>query len=280
MKFNISLGKRLLMLLFAFIIGYFVVALISTFVIYKWGMHSTPAMRILAVLQDVLMFISPAIITAVVCTRRPATLLAIDKPVNWRMLILGVCVMICAIPALNYVIWLNQNLPLPEGLETALRSMEDSAVGMVEALQGPHDIPNLILSVLIVGVFAGLSEELLFRGAFQRIMSTGGLNAHAAIWIAAVVFSLMHMQFYGFVPRLLLGAFFGYSLLWGGSIWAPIILHALNNSVYVISQYFSSGESTLDTFGAGSDYAYVIISVAMTAFGIVLMRRAAPRKIR
>lgn len=278
MKFTISLPKRLLFLLFAFLIGYAIVALLSAFIVYKWGMGSTPAMRILAVMQDVFMFIAPAVLTAVISTRSPATLLAIDVPVNWRMVILGVCVMICAIPALNCIIWLNGQVPLPEGVESVVRAMEESASGMVTVLQGAHTIPNLIMSVLIVGVFAGLSEELLFRGAFQRLMSTGGLNAHAAIWIAAAVFSLMHMQFYGFVPRMLLGAFFGYSLWWSRCLWIPVVLHTLNNAVYVIAQYTSSGESAVDTFGAGGDYVYVVASVIMTALGLALMRRAAPGK--
>lgn len=279
MQFNISLGKRLLFLLFAFLIGYFVVALLSAFIVYKWGTESTPAMRILTVLQDVFMFIVPALVTAVICTRQPASLLAIDRPLNLRLLILGVCVMICAMPALNCVIWLNSQLPLPSAVEATLRAMEDSAAAMVVTLQGEHTIPNLVMSVLIVGVFAGLSEELLFRGTFQRLMATGGINAHAAIWIAAAVFSLMHMQVYGFVPRMLLGAFFGYTLWWSRCLWLPIILHTLNNTVYIISQYASGGnESAIDSFGAGSDFVYVVISVVMTVFGLVLMRRAAPRQ--
>jgi len=278
MQFNISIGKRLLFLLFAFLIGYFIVALLSAFLVYKWGSDSTPAMRIMAVMQDVFMFIAPAVLTAVVSTRQPAMLLAIGTRINWRMLILGACVMICAMPALNCVIWLNGQVPLPEGVEAVMRSMESSASAMVVTLQGEHTIPNLIMALLIVGVFAGLSEELLFRGAFQRLMSTGGLNAHAAIWIAAAVFSLMHMQFYGFVPRMLLGAFFGYALLWSRCLWLPVMLHTLNNAVYVISQYVSAGgESTIDTFGAGSDYTYVAASVIMTALGLTLMRKAAPK---
>lgn len=276
MKFNISLGKRLLCLFFTFLIGYFIVAVLSAFIIYKWGTDSTPAMRILTVMQDVFMFIAPALAAAVVSTRQPAQLLEIASPVNWRLLMLGVCVMICAMPAMNYVIWLNSQLPLPGAIEQTLKGMEDRASAMVVTLQGAHTIPNLLMSLLIVGIFAGLSEELLFRGAFQRLMSTGGINAHAAIWIAAVVFSLMHMQIYGFVPRMLLGAFFGYSLLWSRSLWVPIILHALNNSVYIVSHYISGEEaSALDSFGAGADYAYVAISIAMTAFGLILMKRNA-----
>lgn len=278
MQFNVTLGKRLLFLLFAFLIGYSIVALLSAFLVYKWGSDSTPAMRIMAVLQDIFMFIAPAVLTAVVVTRQPASLLAIDSRLNLRMLILGVSVMICAMPALNCVIWLNGQIPLPAGVEAAFRSMEDSAAAMVVTLQGAHTIPNLIMSVLIVGVFAGLSEELLFRGALQRLMSTGGLNAHAAIWIAAIIFSLMHMQFYGFVPRMLLGAFFGYSLLWSRCLWLPVMLHILNNAVYVISQYSSTDSaSAIDTFGAGSDWAYVAASVIMTGLGLNLMRKAAPK---
>ena len=86
-------------------------------------------------------------------------------------------------------------------------------------------VPSLIVSVLIVGVFAGFSEELFFRGAMQRIMMSTRLNLHVTIWVVAVIFSLFHFQFFGFMPRLLLGAYFGYLLVLRRSLLGSVFGH-------------------------------------------------------
>ena len=264
----LNLKKRLLLLLCVFLVAFFIVSLISGVVMWKFGM-STPAMRIVTVIQDVILFILPALVTALIVTWQPATLLCIENRPDFNATIIAIFTLLLAMPAMNFVIWLNLNVPLPSELAAALQAMEDNAESAVKALIGPHDIPNLIMSVLIVGVLAGVSEEILFRGGLQRLLITGGVNRHAAIWITAIVFSLIHMQFYGFVPRMLLGAFFGYSLLWTRSLWVPIILHSINNTIYLISEYISYGSeraSLVETLGQGNGYVYVALSAAMTAF--------------
>lgn len=239
----LDLKRRLLFLLFVFVIGYFVFSVISGLVMGKFGVESTLAMRILSMFQDIFLFIIPAVVTAVFVTRQPATLLAIDRKPPLRITLLGIGVLIAAIPAMNVVIWANEQLPLPADWVETFRAMEERAATMVQSLMGSHTPANLIVSILIVGVFAGFSEELIFRGAFQRLMTTGGVKVHAAIWIAAFVFSLMHFQPFGFVPRMLLGAFFGYSLYWSGSLWTAIILHSTNNILFLLSDYFFPGSN-------------------------------------
>ncbi len=269
----LDLKRRLLFLLFVFVIGYFVFGILSGMVIGRFGMESTPAMRIVSVFQDILLFIIPAVVTAVFVSRKPASLLAIDKrPPLWFTL-LGIGAMIVAIPAMDAVIWANEQLPLPEGLAQALRSMEERAGQMVQALTGPHNAANLIMGILIMGVFAGFSEELIFRGAFQRLMATGGVKAHAAIWIAAALFSLMHLQLYGFVPRMLLGAFFGYALYWTGSLWTAVILHIANNTIFLLSDYFWPGTNDPHL----PSLLPIISSAVITAIALTGMHRCRHR---
>lgn len=276
MKFILPLHKRLLFLLFSFLICYFVSSVLSVLILHIAGSGAaTKGMRIAIVLQDLLVFAIPAVATAVFSTRQPGQLMCIERKPPLLPMIAGACLLIISVPAMNTVIWLNDHLPLPAELDATLRAIEARAELGIQALQGPHDIPNLIMTVLIVAVLAGVTEEMLFRGAFQRLMSTGGVNIHAAIWIAAAVFSLLHMQFFGFVPRMLLGAFFGYMLWWTGSLWVPMVLHVLNNTLYLVAQYLShgQGESPIDTIGSGSDLALVAVSAAFTAAGLWLIRK-------
>lgn len=265
----LDLKRRLLFLLFVFVIGYFVFSVVSGLVMGKFGVESTLAMRILSMFQDIFLFIIPAVVTAVFVTRQPATLLAIDRRPPMRITLLGISVLIVAIPAMNVVIWANEQLSLPENLAETFRAMEERAATMVQSLTGPHNVSNLIVSILIVGVFAGFSEELIFRGAFQRLMATGGVKAHTAIWIAAAVFSLMHFQPYGFLPRLMLGAFFGYALYWSGSLWTAIILHSTNNILFLLSDYFWPGSNDPHLPAT----MQIISSVVLTLLVLMAMHR-------
>ncbi|MDE6693817.1 MAG: CPBP family intramembrane metalloprotease [Muribaculaceae bacterium] len=275
MNLALTMARRLMLLICIFVIGFFIVGVLSTVVVKVFG-ASTPALRIITVFQDILVFILPAIVTALMVTRRGATLLSIDRAPSLNPTLIAICTLLCSIPAMNYVIWLNTNIPLPQHIHDALMDMEQSANSTIETLMGPHTVPNLIVSVLIVGVLAGLSEEIFFRGGLQRLLVTGGVNHHVAIWTTAFFFSMLHMQFFGLVPRMLLGAFFGYLLYWTGSLWIPILLHALNNSIYVVAGWMSYGNdspSAVDAIGSGTDIAYVAISVVLTAMGLVLLQR-------
>ena len=135
---------------------------------------------------------------------------------------------------------------------------------------------DLIIMILIVGVLTGIGEEFVFRGVLQRLFLDKFRNPHIAVWITAVIFSAVHFQFYGFVPRMLLGAFFGYLLVWSGNIWLPIIAHALNNSFSVAGAYIqqrAGEESFIDTLGTtGEDIAWVVGGVILTIFTIGVLR--------
>lgn len=251
------------------------------------------AIKITVVIQDLLVFIVPAVATAMIVTRLPARLLCVDKWPGLPVVLLSCGVLICSIPAMNAIIEWNKNWHLPEsmqGAEQFFRQLEDGAEATTKTLMNGASIPSLIVSVLIVGVLAGFSEELFFRGALQRIIGQTRLNMHITIWMVAFIFSAFHFQLFGLLPRMLLGAFFGYLLWWSKSLWLPIILHILNNSIVVIATYFE----TTDTEGANAstaginqiganmsssaDIMMVIASVILTSLGIILVRRHFLRK--
>jgi membrane protease YdiL (CAAX protease family) len=277
MKLSLTLGKRLAF--FACITAFclIVTSVIVGFISYKAGTSSVPMMRIAAVLQDVFLFIVPALVTAILITRLPATFLAVDKKPKGLSIVIAIATMIVSIPAMNALITFNEGIHLPESmsaLEAAMRQAEAAAQQSVATLLGGDTIGSLVVSVLIVGVLAGFSEELFFRGTFLRLLTTGNVNKHVAIWVVAFVFSAMHMQFYGFMPRMLLGAFFGYMMCWSGSLWLPIIMHVLNNSIYIIGEWSASGEDvSINTFGAENILA-IIISTVLTVAGLYTLRKS------
>lgn len=237
------------------------------------------AIRIGTVVQDFMVFIIPAIGTAMVASRLPARLLAVDRWAGWSGLLWTLLIMCAAVPAMNVIIEWNQNISLPESMaafEARMRAMEEAAASSAAILIGGSGIGSLIVSILIVGVLAGFSEELFFRGALQRLLCMTSMNKHVAIWLTAFIFSAVHFQFFGFVPRMLLGAFFGYLLWWSGSLWLPVIAHVFNNTLVVISEYMSANEVVafdIDTVGTASP-VLVAASIALTAAEIWWLRRS------
>lgn len=275
----LTLRQRFIFFICIAVIGFLISGVCGGLLLSKFP-DSTAAMRIAAVIQSIFQLILPAIVTALIVTRRPATFLAVDRQINLPIVLLAFAGLLAATPAMNLIINLNQSLSLPEslsGLETALRTMEDNAAKSISLLQGSHTVGNLLMNILIIGVLAGFGEELFFRGTFMRLMTTGRINPHVAIWTVAIVFSAMHLQFFGFVPRTLLGAYFGYLLYWSRSLWIPIIIHAANNIMYICCQwaYGTTGDETtpVDTIGTDGNWVAVIISIILTTGIIYVIKR-------
>lgn len=266
--------SRLFVLFATMVCGLFLTVAAASII----GDASTARLRIATLFQDILLFIAPAVVTALMSSRMPARFLSIDRGFSLKALIAAVVVMIVSVPLQNAIIQWNASLSLPEALTGVDRWMKETEATMqhhTALLLGGTTVKDLIAGLLIVGVFAALSEELFFRGALQRILQGSKTSAHSAIWIGAVIFSAFHMQFLGFVPRMLLGALFGYLVWWSGSLWLPVIVHALNNSMVVTTQWRArclGVESTADTFGADSPLL-IAASAVLTVGAIILLRR-------
>ena len=241
------------------------------------------------VLQDVLMFILPAILLAVICYKRPWRFLEIDRPPSWLALVIVVVVWAVSMPAMNWLVEWNQNIHLPASmaaLEQTLRDSEDAMEQITNQLLTLNSVGDLVAGILVVGVMAGVSEEFFFRGALFGIMRRGRANIHIVIWTVAIVFSAIHFQFFGFVPRMLLGAWFGYLLVWTRSLWVPVIAHALNNGIVVVFQWLDSNHyidgNALDQLGVpaeGQFPALALASAIATILLIVAAKRVFSKKI-
>ena len=137
----------------------------------------------------------------------------------------------------------NQGIVFPEslkGIEKWMKQSEESAGELTKFLTNFKTPSQLIVAMVVVAVLAGISEELLFRGILQNITLRAFGNPHVAIWFAAFVFSFIHLQFYGFFPRMLLGALFGYLYYWTKNIWVPMFAHFVNNGFTLLMAYLYS----------------------------------------
>lgn len=163
-------------------------------------------------------------------------------------------------------------LPAPmRGVEQVLRSMEDAALATTDLLLSGKTIGSLILNLVIVAGFAAVSEEMFFRGALQQFIQEKFPDGHAAVWITALVFSLVHFQFYGFLPRLLLGALLGYLFLYTQNLWIPILFHFINNAFIIVLHYFWGNTSWMREIEEMPVNGWFALAAAASALCTVLL---------
>ncbi|OEK05843.1 CPBP family intramembrane glutamic endopeptidase [Roseivirga misakiensis] len=146
-----------------------------------------------------------------------------------------------------YFIEWNANIKFPEfmsGFEDWARDLEDQLAESTEKFTNFQNFTQFLFGFVVIAILPGIGEELLFRGVLQNSLHRWTKNAHVAIWVSAFIFGAIHLQFYGLVPRMLLGAVFGYLYFWSGNIWYPIISHIANNGFAVIAVYYSQVDDT------------------------------------
>lgn len=228
-----------------------------------------PLLKYLQITQSIGLFIIPPFIAASLFGSTISSYLKIrNKPYPF-VLIIVIILAIISIPFINYLAELNANVNLPDSMERIenwMKEMEETAAELTEMLISANTFDVFLLNLFMIAVLPALGEELLFRGVIQKQLTRFFRNHHAGIWVAAILFSALHMQFYGFIPRMFLGVLFGYLLVWTGSIWIPITAHFVNNASAVLYYYLFSNDMVneeLETIGAAeSDMYYVIASMA------------------
>jgi membrane protease YdiL (CAAX protease family) len=252
------------------------------------GSQSTESLKWLQFMQTTATFLLPPILCAWLWDEehKPFRWLRMDVPVQWQNILLAVVIMICAVPGINLLADLNSRVELPKSLEfieQILKSQEEAAAALTERFLQADTIGGLLINIGLMALLPALSEELSFRGTLQQIIykdqsgKVQSTKVHLAIWITAFIFSAIHMQFYGFVPRMLLGAIFGYVFVWSGSLWVPITMHFVNNGLAVLV-YYLMGESEntkniADTLGAGDTWYLGIFSILITSLGLLIFYR-------
>ena len=148
-----------------------------------------------------------------------------------------------------------------------MRQMEESAKALTERFLNTSSIGMMFVNLFVMAALPAVCEEMMFRGWLQRRLSRS-VNIHVAVWVSAFVFSAIHFQFYGFIPRMLIGAALGYLYFYTGSLWAPIIAHFTNNAAAVITAFLAHNGYTsinFDLIGTGDTWYLSVASLAVCA---------------
>lgn len=209
-------------------------------------------------------FLLPPIILGYLFTGNSISYLQFDVTPRLRSVFLSVIIVIAALPAINFFAEFNSQLFDYLFTENNWMKMkEEELLEVTEALLNVDSVGGMLFNLFMIAVIPAFGEELLFRGVLQKIFIKWTKNIHIGIIISAILFSALHLQFYGFFPRLMIGIFFGYLLVWTGSIWIPIIAHFINNASVILFTYLADmGHVSEDIDTIGSDDSTILYSVA------------------
>jgi len=237
-------------------------------------------LRYMQILSHIGLFIVPSLLFAKFAGGRISRYFNINYRVEKMLYILGALVIIASVPLINYLIELNMRMTLPDSMshvEDWMRRTEDNAIEITEMFLNVGTLQGLFFNIFMIAVIPAIGEEFMFRGIVLKILRQWSKNIHIAIWVSAILFSAMHLQFYGFLPRLFLGALLGYLFVWSGNIWLPVLAHFVNNAMAVTVYYLAhNGYLNINYEELGQETTsifYIIFSMIMVFFILFIFYR-------
>ena len=203
------------------------------------------------------------------------------RKISLKTTLLAGAGMILALPFINGMAELNQHMHLPSSLqhiESWMMASEEKLTELTKAFMQGTTTSILFTNLFVVAFLAAISEELFFRGMVQKVLIECFKNKHVGVWIGAILFSAFHMQFYGFIPRMLMGAYLGYLFLWSDSIWPSVFAHFVNNGLAVYVAWLMNRNTItadVDKVGMTPDqWIYVVVSGIMVSISLLLIYRS------
>lgn len=204
---------------------------------------SANSLKVLLFMNQIFMFLLPTIITVFIFHKSKIwSYLGLDRTPNIQYILLSILFVFCAYPIVNASFYVNALIPLPDWMHHSERATQ----AILEKILDTDSILKTLTSIFIISVTPAICEEIIFRGFIQKVLQDKLKKDHLAIWITATIFSLIHFQFEGFLPRLTLGALMGYCYYWSKNLWVPIIVHGLNNLIPILAMLML-GKNLTDT---------------------------------
>ncbi len=293
---NISASQQLLLLVILTLSSWFLFSIVGTLVaILFWGseaftntialLNNPSFLKYFQVIQSIGLFIVPPILFRILTrgyffsSTKFSTRL--NKPYTVIIILLVILIVIAAQPFISFLGVFNNGIVLPDfmaNIEAWMREKELQAQIATELFLTTSNWTQSLLNVVIIAILPAIGEELMFRGALQSILKSIFKNPHIAIFVTAAIFSAIHIQFFGFLPRFLLGVIFGYLMVFGKNIWLPILAHFINNfmAFLMYQSYAANNTDNINPLEAGPEYPdliWVCLSILGTAGLLWLIKR-------
>jgi len=235
------------------------------------------ALKLLQIIQTTGIFIIPAILSAFLFSKKPWSYLCFEK-VKFQTILKTFIIVLISLPAINLLASINQLIPMSDWMV----EMERKAEAITKAFLLTDSIWAYLVNILMIAILPAVGEELIFRGILQRKLVEFTRSRWIGILLAAALFSAIHMQFQGFIPRFALGVAFGYLLEVTGSIWVPIAAHFFNNAIAATGYMLmgmGAADKRIENIGGIYDlWILGLVSLVATSLLIVSIKREFERE--
>ncbi|GAB1404677.1 MAG: type II CAAX endopeptidase family protein [Lentimicrobiaceae bacterium] len=287
---NLSHRAKVFALLIILLLGTLIgTAMVYLFSVLVWGKDALNGLisedpqqrlnmlRMAQIISQLFIFILPVFLFAWLTEQKPLRTLGFIKP-RGRLFIVALLIIPLAGPMINELIHWNEALHLPQsfsGLEAWMKSSEENAAKLTEDFLSATGWKTLWINLLMIGILPALGEELLFRPVMIGMLRKYFRAPHWPVIISSLIFSAIHLQFFGFLPRFVLGLILGYLYVWSGSVWLPMIAHFVNNGSAVIISFLYYNHfinTSPEAMGETSGMPLVMLSAMLTA-GLLLITR-------
>ena len=226
-------------------------------------------------ISSIFMFVVPPIVYYFITRKehqmRDLGLRRLSPP--WWLILIGVALMFVSVPLSTRLTTWNESMDFGgifAKLEEYLKLLEDTAQAATEKLLDVDSIGGLLFNLVVIALIPAIGEELTFRGVLQQSL-TRKMNPHVAIILSAAIFSFIHFQFYGFLPRMFLGILMGYMFYITNSLWTSMLMHFVNNGATVVLYYLNNIGVIEDAESFGETQNVLIIAVsAMITIGLIV----------
>ncbi len=284
-------GNQFLILVSVVLLSFFVLGMIGTLLLSaSTGISlekmadlpkldlSSPAtvsfLRGMQFVQFISLFVVPVFFCLWMFSSNHKNYLGWKSPRHPGFILAGTAVMLLAIPFTNWLGQLNQQIPFPAEWAAWMKNQEQEAARTIKALLSRHTVKDLLLNIFFIAGLAAVGEELLFRGMAQRLLIKMFKSPLAGILVASAIFSAMHMQFYGFLPRFVLGILLGIIYWYSGSLWVAMLAHFVYDAVLIVLAYFNPEMLNEETGYRLLDMALAAaVSLALVAVLVLWMKR-------
>lgn len=287
---NKNRGFQIVTLAFLLVLGMLVFSALGTLVaaaVYgQFGMtgldikQQAGFLRIVQSFSSVGTFMLPALAFSWCAKRSVYSYNKLDKLPDYRLTDIVLVMSLVILPLVMGLSEWNDSVHLPgfmQRFDAWMRKLDENNADLLKLMVQDRSIGILLINVFVMAVLPALGEELFFRGTIQTFLQGWTRSPNWAIWITAFIFSAIHFQITGFIPRMLLGAYLGYLFYWSGSLWLPILAHFMHNGLSILSDYiFTLRGYDVNSLNFSDLHNYEIIfivSVILAIGGVMLLRK-------
>lgn len=268
-----------LLLIFGAFIGLVVLMGALALLAPEWS-NSTGGLLFMQGFQTIVLFGATALVGVWITEDKlnPLKQMLLNKGLSLKHGLIALFFAVAALPMISLLAEWNKGMELPSflaSMEEMMRQMEESAMMLTERFLNTSSVGMMFVNLFVMALLPAICEEMMFRGWLQRVLGKS-VNYHTAIWVSAFVFSAIHFQFYGFIPRMLIGAALGYFYYYTGSLWAPIVVHFTNNAAAVVTSFLSYNGYTsvnFDLLGTGDTWYLSVASLALCLALLFMLKR-------